>query len=59
MKFSNFIAMPILFHALLHFLKKVDKKLSLKVKVKLSLSLTKHHAMKSYWGSGGIVPRII
>jgi hypothetical protein len=24
-----------------------------KVKVKLSLCLTKHHAMKAYWGSGG------
>jgi hypothetical protein len=30
-----------------------------KVKVKLSLCLTKHHAMKTYWGSGGIAPRII
>jgi hypothetical protein len=28
-----------------------------KVKVKLSLWLTKHHAMKAYWGSGGIAPR--
>jgi hypothetical protein len=27
-------------------------------KVKLSLCLTKHHAMKTYWGSGGIAPRI-
>jgi hypothetical protein len=26
-----------------------------KVKVKLSLCLTKHHAMKTYWGSGGVV----
>jgi hypothetical protein len=25
-----------------------------KVKVKVSLYLTKHHAMKTYWGSGGI-----
>jgi hypothetical protein len=24
----------------------------------VSLCLTKHHAMKTYWGSGGIVPRI-
>jgi hypothetical protein len=24
----------------------------LKVKVKLSLCVTKHHAMKTYWGSG-------
>jgi len=29
-----------------------------KVKVKLSLCLTKHHAMKTYWRSGGIFPRI-
>jgi len=28
-------------------------------KVKLSLCLTKHHAMKMYWGSGGIAPRIL
>jgi hypothetical protein len=27
--------------------------------VKLSLCLTKHHAMKTYWGSGVIVPRIL
>jgi hypothetical protein len=26
--------------------------------VKLSLCLTKHHAQKTYWGSGGIDPRI-
>jgi hypothetical protein len=30
-----------------------------KVKVKLSLCLTKYHAMKAYWGSGGIAPLII
>jgi hypothetical protein len=29
------------------------------IKVKLFLCLTKHHAMKTYWGSGGIVPRIL
>jgi hypothetical protein len=29
-----------------------------KVKAKLSLCLTKHHA-KTYWGSGGIAPRIL
>jgi hypothetical protein len=29
------------------------------VKVKLSLCLTKHHAIKTYWGSGGIAPRIL
>jgi hypothetical protein len=28
-------------------------------KVKLSLCLTKHHAMKTNWGSGGIAPRIL
>jgi hypothetical protein len=27
--------------------------------VKLSLCLTKHHAMKAYWGSEDIVPRIL
>jgi hypothetical protein len=33
---------------------------TLKVKLKLSLwsFLTEHHAMKAYWGSGGIAPRI-
>jgi hypothetical protein len=29
------------------------------IKVKLSLRLTKHHAMKTYWGSGSIAPRIL
>jgi hypothetical protein len=29
------------------------------VKVKLSLCLTNHHAMKTYWGSGGIAARIL
>jgi hypothetical protein len=29
------------------------------VKVKLSMCLTKHHAMNTYWGSGGIAPRIL
>jgi hypothetical protein len=28
-------------------------------KVNLSLCLNKHHAMKAYWGSGGIAPRIL
>jgi len=27
-----------------------------KVKSLLCSSLTKHHAMKAYWGSGGIAP---
>jgi hypothetical protein len=30
-----------------------------KGKVKLSLCLNKHHVMKTYWGSGGIPPRIL
>jgi hypothetical protein len=30
-----------------------------KAKVKLSLCLTKHHAMKEYWRSGGIDPLIL
>jgi hypothetical protein len=30
-----------------------------KVKLKLSLCLTKHHAVKTYWGSGGLAPRIL
>jgi hypothetical protein len=33
--------------------------IGVKVKVKLSLCLTKHHAMKAYWESGGIAPRIL
>jgi hypothetical protein len=33
---------------------------AVKVKVKLSLCfLNEHHAMKAYWGSGGIAPRIL
>jgi hypothetical protein len=28
-------------------------------KVELTLCLTKHHAMKAYWGSAGIAPRIL
>jgi hypothetical protein len=30
-----------------------------KVNVKLSLCLTKHHAMKTFCGNGGIAPRIL
>jgi hypothetical protein len=30
-----------------------------RLKVKLSLCLTKHHAMKACWWSGGIAPRIL
>jgi hypothetical protein len=33
--------------------------LEVKLTVKLSLRLTKHHAMKMYWGSGGIARRIL
>jgi len=33
--------------------------LDLKLKIKLSLFLTKHHAMKTYWGSAGIAKRIL
>jgi hypothetical protein len=29
---------------------------SFESKAKLSLCLTKHHAMRAYWGSGGIAP---
>jgi hypothetical protein len=32
---------------------------SVKVKVKFSLCLTKHHATKAYWRSGGIASRIL
>jgi hypothetical protein len=38
---------------------KAKVKVKVKVKVQLSLCLTKHHAMKTYWGSGGIAPRIL
>jgi hypothetical protein len=30
-----------------------------KGKVVLCFFLTEHHAMKAYWGSGGIAPRIL
>jgi hypothetical protein len=33
--------------------------IKVKVKVKLPLCLTKHHAMKEYWGSEGIAPLIL
>jgi hypothetical protein len=32
---------------------------NIKVKVKLSLCLTKYHAIKTYWGNGGIAPCIL
>jgi hypothetical protein len=37
----------------------VQVKAKVKVKIKLSLCLTKHHAMKKYWRSGGVVPLIL
>jgi hypothetical protein len=40
----------------------INKKLMIikvKIKGKVSLCLTKHHAMETYWGSGGIGPRIL
>jgi hypothetical protein len=33
--------------------------ISITMKVKLSLCLTKNHAMKTYWGSGGIASRVL
>jgi hypothetical protein len=38
---------------------RIQNMVKVKVKVKLSLCLTKHHAMKTYWGSGGIAPHIL
>jgi len=32
---------------------------NVKVKMSLCFFLTEHHAMKAYWGSGGIAPRIL
>jgi hypothetical protein len=34
-------------------------KVNVKVKVVPVLFLTEHHSMKTYWGSGGIAPRIL
>jgi hypothetical protein len=35
-------------------------KVKVKKKVKVTLCfLTEHHAIKTYWGSGGIAPRIL
>jgi hypothetical protein len=45
------------FHISIGVLNKDDEKG--KVKVKLSLCLTKHHAMKTYWGSGDIALHIL
>jgi hypothetical protein len=35
------------------------EQVQVKVEVQSSLCLTKHHATKAYWGSGGIAPRIL
>jgi hypothetical protein len=40
------------------FLKTAQRVNYMKVKVKLSLCFTKHHARKTYWGSGSIAPCI-
>jgi hypothetical protein len=37
----------------------VIRRCKVKVNVKLSQCFAKHHAMKTYWGSGGIAPRIL
>jgi hypothetical protein len=37
----------------------LTKVFSYDVKGKVALYLIKHHAIKTYWGSGGIVPRIL
>jgi hypothetical protein len=37
----------------------VASQIKVKVKVKLSMRLTKYHAMKAYWESGGIASRIL
>jgi hypothetical protein len=36
-----------------------QKYVNIKVKVVPVLILTEHHAMKTYWRSGGIAPRIL
>jgi hypothetical protein len=38
---------------------RADHSQEMTVKIKLSLGLVKYHAMKGYWGSGGIAPRIL
>jgi hypothetical protein len=40
------------------YFRKLEVFCKVKVKVKVSLCLIKHHAMKMYWGSGGIALRI-
>jgi hypothetical protein len=46
-------------HRLRIFENGVLRRIKVKVKVKLSLCLTKHNAIKTYWGDGGIAPRIL
>jgi hypothetical protein len=36
-----------------------SKRKAQNVEVKSSLCLTEHHAMKTYWGSGGVASRIL
>jgi hypothetical protein len=38
---------------------KIKIKIKLKLKINFSLCLTKHHAMKAYWRSGGLAPLIL
>jgi hypothetical protein len=43
-----------------HYFAKLHSKIAfMKVKGKVSLYITKYHAMKRYWGSGWVAPRII
>jgi hypothetical protein len=37
---------------------RLAKRLKVKIRLSLCYLLTGHHAMKAYWGSGGIAPRI-
>jgi hypothetical protein len=39
-----------------HLTVRITMTLAVAMEVKLSLCLTNHHAMKAFWGSGGIVP---
>jgi hypothetical protein len=48
-------------HKSIRGIERISKDLTMylcKVKVKFSLRLTKHHAMRTYWGNGGIAPLI-
>jgi hypothetical protein len=37
----------------------LNKYIKVKVRLSLCFSLTEHHAIKAYWGSGGVPPRIL